>query len=162
MNEKDCRRLVRGFQANLVAKRASGFRDAGPNIQSELRNRRWWPPRSAGRFTIPACIYAERASVVLARHAHALGHSVLLAELNGSRTDFRINDIVTNLVLLEYVGRDKTLRGHEYTLFRPYKAPLYRPGDGQPPWWEVLEQPERTIVTIGMATAHGPEHWRAS
>jgi hypothetical protein len=59
-----------------------------------------------------------------------------------------------------YVAVERSGRGTQYRLLRPYKAPLYRPRDEQPPWWAVLEEPERELITIGMATSHGPLHWK--
>ena len=161
MNEKDCRRLVRGFQANLlIPGEGSGIYGLTEASREELRFRRWWPPRSGGRFTIPPCIYAERASLTLMRHAHPLTQVVLKNEIGLTGSQLGEYRLLSQLGELGYLTSERVGRRHEYALVRPYKAPLYRAVDDQAPWWEVLEEPERQIITIGLATSHGPEHWK--
>jgi hypothetical protein len=152
---------VRSFQANLVAGKPSGFRDISLAERSELRNRRWWPSRSAGRFVTARCIYAERLSEALLRHPPSLKRSALLQELGADGGLRRMVVEVLNDYLVEsgYIAVESSGRGAQYRLLRPYRAPAYRPRDDQPPWWAVLEEPERKIITIGMATSHGPQHW---
>jgi hypothetical protein len=65
-----------------------------------------------------------------------------------------------HLVEHGYVAVERSGWGSQYRFIRPYKSPLYRPRSDEPPWWVVLDEPDREIITIGMATSHGPLHWK--